>query len=168
MKKLIIAGLCFAGCLTQGFGQGALLNAGAEYSYEFTNFVFQAGDNLGPYAEVGLTFSSLTPADSFEFTAFENAFAQVPLLTTNVSSSSGLPVFALGPAWQDFQGLIRIRMVSGSMTLLDFYGTMVTAEGAYYSEKPPVVPEPSTMIVLAGGLVTLGLIRARSRRVRPD
>lgn len=164
MKKIIIAGLCFVGGLTPGFSQGALLNAGASYSYEFTNFVFQVGDSFGPYAEVGLTFSSLTPADSFEFTAFENNFAQTPLLSTNITSTSGLPVFALGPAWQDFQGLIRIRMLTGSMTLLDFYGNVITSEGAFYSEKPLVVPEPSTMLILGGGLAALGLWRARRAR----
>jgi hypothetical protein len=48
MKKLIIAGLCFAGGLTQSWSQGASLGAGTTYTYEFTNFVFQVGDSVGP------------------------------------------------------------------------------------------------------------------------
>lgn len=146
--------------------QGYTFNAGGYYTYEFTNFVFQSGDSIGPVAEVGLTISGATPGSSFVFTAYENNLLQTPLVSSNFVNGSGLPIFELGAAWQDFQGVMQIHMIDGSMTLLDFYGTVVTTDGFYYSEKPPMVPEPDSMAMfVAGGLV--GVLAHRVRRTSP-
>ena len=98
MKRILMMGLCLAGICGAAArlqAQGYFMTPGATYTYEFTNFVFQAGDAVGPYAEVGLSVSSLVPVYSFQFTAFENASSQTPLLTTNFTASATTPVFAL-------------------------------------------------------------------------
>ncbi len=162
MKQIMMVGLCLAGiygATARLQAQGYFMAPGATYTYEFTNFVFQAGDAVGPYAEVGLSVSSLVPVYSFQFTAFENGSGQTALLTTNFTASATTAVFALGPVWQDRQGLFTLQMLSGSMTLLDFYGSVVDDAGNYYSEKPPVVPEPSVAVLWGGAMLAVVLPR---------
>ncbi|HWX22474.1 MAG TPA: hypothetical protein VN578_21445 [Candidatus Binatia bacterium] len=138
------------------------LNTGDSFTFEFTHFDFQAHGLTGPSARVGLSFQGFVGTDTLQFNAFEDSPAQPPIFSTTLTASMGSPDFTFGPAWQDLQGAFSVTMLSGSTTLLEFFGSVITASGDLYSLKVIPVPEPSPFELLAvGGLALLIWYRHR-------
>ena len=80
-----------------------LLNAGDSFTYEFTNFDFQAHGLAGPSARVGLGFQGFSGTDSLRFEAFESTPVQPAIYSTTLTAGAGSPDFTFGPAWQDWK-----------------------------------------------------------------
>jgi len=164
MRTLLTVGL--AAAIPFVASSQVLLNAGDSFTYEFTNFDFQAHGLTGPSARVGLGLQGFSGTDSLRFEAFENTPAQPAIYSTTLTPA-GYPDFTFGAAWQDLEGSFRVTMLSGSATLTDFFGSVVTTGGDLYSLKVTVVPEPSAWSLLGTiGLPLLAWARTREQGLR--
>jgi len=134
--------IAFLACIPFAAPSQVVLNAGDTYTYEFTRFDFQGAYSGTPSARVGLEFRAslgFDGTDTFRFEAFENRISEPAIFSTNLTAGAGAPDFTFGRAWQDFQGVFRVTMLSGSAVLPGFFGSVVTTN-ALYSLKVQVAP----------------------------
>ena len=162
MKKLtMICSALFVFCLAAR--AQLVLNAGDTWTYQFnslpqTGFVPAFGTNpLGSLSFV-VNSSSFQAGDSLAYEMFENNSSETPIFSGLMESAP--PFIRSGQrdfAWQDLQGEIRFRMVSGSATIDSITlaavvpGPSLSSYSVYSSTFTPV-PEPGTPALLVVGV----------------
>lgn len=170
MKTKLIALLAFIAVAHPAHSQ-FLLNAGESYSYEFLSLGTPTPIGSGP---TGVTFtpifSGFSLGENILMEAFEDNTSQTPWgsATYNPQSPGGTGLSS-GIHWSDFQGVVRITVVSGSMTLesMNFLREGPIPNGGGYGRYslqviPTAVPEPGTWSLL--GLAGLAALGWRARR----
>jgi hypothetical protein len=154
-----------------------VLQEGETWVYSFdslpltgrTNAFLTSPQGMFAFAVDGSTLQS---GSRLAYDLFETSPAETPFLSGTLQGGDQPFVFASSPgAWQDEQGAIRFRMVSGSATV-DLVALEAIVAGAslssydVYSTNFVPTPEPGTWSLLAAGLGVGGLWVARRRRPR--
>ena len=134
-----------------------LLNEGDTYTYEFVSLASQ-GTLSGSTTSHGvfeITVGGLGLGEQFRFDVFENSVTEAPI-ASRIGVFQNMPLGVAGvrvdDLWQDHQGVIRVSMISGSITInslrfqavspldpntLTVYGAVITP-----------VPEPQVISLL--------------------
>jgi len=168
--------LC-ATCLST-LGQGQLiLSAGDSYTLEFSDLALEGPWPLDdprptPFGQVGVAHYGFEAGDSLLIEMFEDTTAEPPVGTGGWDWPEGTvqspppPLFieSFG-AWQDLQGVIRLTMLSGSVTIVDVTAFAVRDEvdGRFRYLSAIPLPEPSGAMLAFVGIGALFLrLRLRS------
>src|SRR5262245_29298446 len=168
MKKMIVSSLLFGANIV--LGQCVLLQQGQSYTFEFTSLTYQRPAAFGDRGQVIAWFEPGTFGfgASAQLQIFANNLFDRPL--TNVVAidqypdTVGLPYWWGGgltntpaPFFPDFQGVLRVTMLTGQARLGNFEVSQVI-NGGFYSEVFQV-PEPGTFTLFGMALVCLLFFR---------
>jgi hypothetical protein len=134
--------------------QGQLvLNQVDTWTYEFSSLPFQGGTNAFQttlHGEFGFSINSgsFQNGDTLAYEMFENNTSEVPICSQTMASAPPYSLVCSSPmAWQDVQGIVRFRMLSGSITVDNVTLRAITPSPSlssynlYESSFTPV-PEP--------------------------
>src|SRR5262245_19828664 len=121
MKRLgVICVLLGAGLSAEG---QLLLNQGDSWTYQFGSLPFRGATNAfltTVHGEFGFRLGngSFQTGDMLAYDMFENNASEVPICSQTLSAAPSGDVVCTSPdAWQDLQGVVRFRMLSGSVTV---------------------------------------------------
>jgi len=159
MKKGAV--FCFAmlACCLCSHGQ-LLLNPGDTWAYKFDSLPKTGSISMfvtNPVGSVAFTVdaSSFQKGDELRYEMFENSLSEQPIcsgLITSVPPSTATCQAAA--SWQDLQGVIRLTMISGSMSVTGITllvirpGPSLSSYDVYSSTFVPV-PDPSRVLAAA-------------------
>jgi len=158
LKTILHTCLCFLGACLTGQSQ-VLLNAGESFTFEFTSLPLHHIDKTDVRGVFSLEISDWTTG-RFLFEIFENNVNEAPIRNTDFPSG-----FIPSGAWQDLQGVARVTVFNGSVTLnsLSFRVTIPSEHSdpnlppinyfVYQSTFPTAVPEPTVLVFV--GLTAL-------------
>lgn len=175
MKKLI-ANLLFAACFVvcsslSAWAQGVHLSPGDTLSFGFNGVDSCHFTEASPGSYVAVAFGddSLGAGESLRLEMFENSLNDPPFASQTYSPSTSVTSVAMyGPrAWLDFQGVIRIDMLSGSVDVGGGY-FIVSPDISTYCNTSVAVPEPSSAALIGLGAVVSGVVLIHRRRRSQD
>ncbi len=162
----------------QSFAQGSLtMNAGDKYVFQFSSLPLSGTWDMReppsvPAGRVDGLFvpGSFVVGSSFLAEMFEDSVNDVPIASQTLNSVSDLPA-PPGPAfywsngaWQDLQGVVRLTMLRGSVSI---YSLVVAANrndaGVFnsYSTSALPVPEPGSVVLFIWGALLAVCYRRR-------
>ena len=130
-----------------------VLSPGQTWDYAFNSLPFAGATNAfltTLHGEFGFTInaSSFQAGEMLGYDMFENSTAEAPICSGNMTTAQPNSVIcSSGQAWQDFQGVVRFRMLSGSVTVDNVTLRAITPSpslssySVYESSFAPV-PEP--------------------------
>jgi len=169
MKTItFISTLAFCASLT-ATAQGVHLNAGESLLISFNSVSGCSFTQLAPpsYAGVAFGIDLLAPGDSLRLEMFENSLNDSPFATQLYSPAAPVSFVEIyGPmAWLDYQGLIRISMLSGSVDVNFAHFIVGPNVNTFCDTIIHPVPEPSVcaLMALGGGLAAIVRICRRRR-----
>jgi hypothetical protein len=150
------------------------LNSGDVFTYEFTSLMPVSGDPgplnpLGNYSAI-LNPVTVQPGDTIRLEMFENSLTEAPIDSRTWVNQS-LVICQAPNAWDDLQGVIRLTMLSGSVTVDVITLRALTPSGG----TPPLniwestfvpVPEPSTGALPGASLVAGWFWKVRTNKPR--
>jgi hypothetical protein len=166
MKRLILCMALLAVIPFRAFSQGLVLNTGDVFTFEFNNFHLESHlpPPQDPYTRILLGKRDFTGA--FLFEVFEDNVTQPAVFSTDVIATVNPSTdFHLSPIWSDLQGVFRMTIESGSVTIPVLLGAVITSEGVVYSQSVTPVPEPTTwslVVTLASSLFFLHWRRVKA------
>jgi hypothetical protein len=140
-------------------GQSLTLSAGESFVFNFNNFALLRPATAGDPSDgtiLGFTGGDWTETTEF----FQDSLLDTPMFTdtrshSGASESLGFGVtFGYAP-WPDFQGVVRVTAVSGTVNLDGMRCDEVVNGGYYSTGWIYPVPEPSVIGLIAAGLVVL-------------
>jgi hypothetical protein len=157
MKTLLLTSLILATSILTAKSQ-MVLNAGDTFTYEFTSL--PARIDPGGFVDNFAHFTVGVPdfnrqQDVVRVEAFENSASEAPLCTYQLGVS---PEECLMPlAWNDLQGVVRVSVTQGSVTLNSMHFHVetaidITSHNVYDLTVVPV-PEPSVLSLLGVGVL---------------
>jgi len=163
MKKSLLLFLFAAGIAFSGRTQDLYLQAGDVQTFEFDNFAFQfqipPGSTYNPLTR--LLIGKQNFSGSFLVEAFENSTSETPVFSETVDPTT-TSVFYFGPSWEDFQGVARITMLSGSMDLTVILATVTTPSQDVYAQTIIPAPEPAAWLIGLAAVPALWITRRRN------
>ena len=152
-----------------------ILDEGQDLVYEFTELDL-VGDSLSNNVGVGLDLVSdlFDTSDIIELNLYEDSIQDEPFESVTITGDGhccttriaiGVLWLTIPPSvpWQDLQGVVRYRMLNGSIGIdsLDFSHALA-GQGLYSkSFDSSTIPEPSTALLLGFGLMALAAGRRR-------
>src|SRR2546422_10540402 len=122
MKCLLVFCALLFGSSFPLFGQ-LVLNPGDSWTYTFSSLPFQGGTNVfltSTHGEFDFTVrsSSFDPGDTLAYEMFENSTSEAPICSGTLNTApQGTLICSAPNGWQDVQGAVRFRMLSGSLTV---------------------------------------------------
>ena len=168
MKKNILIAIVFIlGFFVSPIVTAAIiLNTDDVFEFEFTTLAFDSFSDSGPGWDIfGLTGDATTSGGEFYLELFEDDLEETPFFTDYFVQPNlwpeeyGFAAKSNTDRWQDIQGVIRLTMISGSLSLNKLYFEVSTDDSVYQEMFVPV-PEPATLCLL-----TFGGLFLRKRRV---
>ena len=174
MKRLVFLFVLLLGSRSPLFAQ-LLLNPGDSWVYTFSSLPFQNGTNTfltTTHGEFDFTVrsSSFNPGDSLAYEMFENATSEAPIYSGTLNVAPSNPIISSAPnGWQDVQGAVRFRMLSGSLIIDNVTLKAITTSPSLssynlYEDTFVPVPEPAVIrFLLSGGLAAFLAARTRKR-----
>jgi len=155
-----VSAFALAGGLTAG-AQGVHLNGGDILSWEFNGVSmcqFTQESFIGGRFFVSLGMDMLGPGDTLRLEMFENGLNEAHLVVETYDGSTPLGVlFLQSPqSWLDFQGVIRLTMLSGSVDVSNVrFDVLPNLNTLCFNVV--AVPEPSTCLLAGlGGAIGAG------------
>jgi hypothetical protein len=113
---------------------------------------------------------TLQSGDTLRYDMFENGASETPICSQTIAFGSPLTATCSSPnAWADLQGVIRLTMLSGSLTVDNVHleaivsGPSLSSFNVYSTSFNPV-PEPSFFFLCAAGCVTSLVVRRFRKR----
>ena len=162
----LVSVFALAGSLT-AVAQGVHLNAGDWIAIGFDSVGGCSFTELAPPSNVGVAFGndSLGVGDSLRLEMFENSLNELPFAVSEYSSATPLTFVQLGGpiAWRDFQGLVRVSMLSGAVDVRYAHFIVGLNANTICSATVFAVPEPSTFWLAGLGFTVGGGIFAYKR-----
>lgn len=143
------------------------VTSGGSYTLEFSTLPFiEVAPGYQDQINVGFNFLGdvFDPGETmriefYEDTTTSSAFIDftAPTFPSDITSPmDNYHIGVLAPYWQDFQGISKVTMLSGSVNL-DSITVTVYSDNAKYSSNFTVVPEPiSTILFITGGTLLAG------------
>ena len=128
-----------------------VLQPGDVFTHTFTNLpqvVPGGGFSSAPVGAFTISVSSFDAASDVLFVEmFENGTNEAPLLTFVQEAVNDGSSFT--NAWADFQGTVRLTMLSGSVTLenLSFFHEVPTGPGVWERHQLTVIPTRGTSLL---------------------
>jgi hypothetical protein len=116
---------------------------------------------------VGVHFLDLAASESFSLKVYDDVTFQNLLFSALYSGGNGNVFYDFSPAIADLGGVLRISMLNGSATFDEFFVTIATPSGNFYSKKYPnpiAIPEPSTFGIVASMVWLEALTLRRKQR----
>jgi hypothetical protein len=175
MKPALILILLLTACLC---GKSELaLNQGDVWTYSFNSLPLTGTTNSFLTSAQGIfqfhvQAGTLQSGEMVRYDMFENAASEAPICSQTLAFGSPLTATCSSPgAWSDLQGVVRLTMLMGSLTVDNVHleaivsGPSLSSYNVYSMSFNPV-PEPSWGSLV---LVALGAAIAlyRTRKWRP-
>src|SRR5439155_8244398 len=125
MKTIFLAS-AFAFCLSVGaLAQGVHLGPGDSIAIGFDHVdscqPFPEPINPGGIAFVLFGADAFDLGDSLRLDIFENSLSDPPIVSVGYVAPATVVDIGAGGAWQDFQGIVRVAMLSGSADVLGIH-----------------------------------------------
>ncbi len=178
MIKPIVASI-LVGFGTMALAQGVIVEPGKDYVFEFTSIPYLRPAQFKEGSQIVAWFApgTLSLNESSQLEVFANNLSDVPTvsyITIDEYPSGRAGVVASWgynspPFFSDFQGVLRVTMLSGSAELSGF-DVSSAINGGFYSGYF-AVPEPQIGCLCAealGGLLFLRKWMSGSKRVRTE
>ena len=169
MSRIMFIGVGLLTCSFSVFGQ-LVLQPGDVYTYQFntlpqTGLVSAFGTDPGGSVSFQVNSGSFQNGDSLRYEMFENSIAEQPICSGTMSSAPPYTNLCKSlSAWQDVQGVFRLTMISGSVTVDSFYlevikpGPSLSSYNVYSATIVPVTPThplPLLSVARAGSKVVV-------------
>ncbi len=176
MKRIELLGLALLALALPCSGQ-MVLNTGDVWTYDFNNLPHTGNISVfttNPIGSFAFTVhdSSFQNGDRLLYEMFENSTNESPLVSGIMSSASPLTITSdRASAWQDLQGVVRLSMLDGSVTI-DSVTLEAIVSGPNLSQYEihsstfVPTPEPGTWGLLALGLAGIAFFRSIRKRSR--
>ena len=152
MKTITLASTLVFLMVLSAWGQGVHLLPGQSLSIEFNGVdgCHFTESSPGSYVAIGLGNDILGPGESVRLEMFEDDVNASPFATQTYSPPTVVTSLAMyGPqAWFDYQGLVRVSVLSGSVDVGGAY-FIVSPDLFTYCSTSVTVPEPNTILLLA-------------------
>ena len=149
-----------AGCAAVTITEGTT----AKFSFDLAD-VSPIPVSWAPTTRIGFFFIELLPAESFELKVFDEQGDLDPTFSATYTGGTGNSFYDFAPGLSDLDGSFTVTMLSGSAALDEYFISITTPNGRFYSEKFPNVPEPSSSIL---GLLSIFILAFRRSRTRRD
>ena len=153
--------------------QGVHLSAGDTLTIGFDGVSSCIFTELAPPSAVSVSFATdlLGLGESLRLEMFENSLNELPFQTGTYNPTTSVSFVSLyGPsAWLDYQGLIRISMLSGSVDVNYAHFGIGPNPNTLCSITIFAVPEPTTCLLAELGAVISAVLwfYRRARHIRP-
>ena len=166
--RLLLLTCALTGWRLPASAQGVILTAGESLTIGFDGVDSCHPADASPFTYVFLGFRSdeFGPDESLRLEMFEDSLNDVPFASQTynpVTALSGINLYGPG-AWFDYQGLIRVSMLRGSVEVAGAQ-FIVYPNTSMYCEAVVLVPEPSTWIfagLSAGAAILCALWRGKA------
>lgn len=142
-----------AGCAAVTINEGAT----ARFSFDLAD-VSPLPVSWAPKTRIGFFFIELLPAESFELKVFDEQGDLDPTFSATYTGGTGNSFYDFAPGLSDLDGSFTVTMVSGSAALDEYFVSITSPNGRFYSKKFPNVPEPSSLIL---GLLSISILTFR-------
>jgi hypothetical protein len=154
-----------------------VLSNGQTWDYSFSSlplFGFTNAFATTVHGEFGFTVnaSSFQAGEMLAYDMFENSASEAPICSgTMTTAQPNSLICSGGQAWQDLQGVVRFRMLSGSVTVDNITLRAITPSPSLssywdYETSFTPVPEPGTFCLLVIGVMCVAVVAMRRQRLK--
>ena len=138
----------------------------AKFSFDLAD-VSPIPVSWAPTTRIGFFFIDLMPSESFELKVFDEQDDLDPTFSATYTGGTGNSFYDFAPGLNDLDGTFTVTMLSGSAALDEYFVSITSLNGRFYSKKFPNVPETGSSILGLLGISILTFRRSRSSRDAP-